>query len=143
MKLPPLLSALGYAGLLPFFAGPLWMTLSPETVPAWLDPAWQRYAGFIAAFMAGSFWGVALMVSGNPAGLFGACVAAALLVCAWASMLLPSPWALLALAVVFILQALAEIWRERVLDPVGSYFRLRITLTVGVVACLIWRLCLG
>lgn len=139
MKLPRLVSLLGYAGLLPFVAGPLWLSLSPQTAPVWLDQAWLLYAGFIAAFMAGSFWGLALIVVENPAGLFGIVLSAALLLLAWLAVMLPFPLALAALAVVFVLQALAEIWRERVLDPVGSYFRLRITLTLGVLACIVWR----
>lgn len=143
MRLPPLLFVLGYAGLLPFAAAPLWLSVSPQTAPVWLDQAWLLYAGFIAAFMAGSFWGLALIVAQNPAGQLGLLMSAVLLVMAWASVLLPFSLALMAIAAVFLLLAAAEIWRERVLDPVGSYFRLRITLTIGVLACIVWRFLLG
>lgn len=143
MNLPRLLFVLGYAGLLPFIAGPLWLSVAPQTVPDWLDRAWLLYAAMIAAFMAGSFWGLALVVAENPAGLFGILLSAVLMLLAWAASLLPFREALLALAGVFVLLGLAELWRERELDPMSSYFRLRIVLTLGVLACLAWRLLLG
>jgi hypothetical protein len=142
MKLPPLLFILGYAGLLPFVAGPLWLTLAPRTVPVWFDGVWLLYAASIAAFMAGSFWGLALVVAQNPAGQVGMLISAVLMLAAWGSMLLPFSLALMSLALVFVLLAAAEVWRERVLDPVSSYFRLRMTLTIGVLICIVWRLML-
>jgi hypothetical protein len=143
MKLPRLLFALGYAGLLPFIAGPLWLTLAPQSAPVWLDQAWLLYAAMIAAFMAGTFWGLALIVAENPAGLLGLPLSALLMLLAWGSLLLPFDFALLALALVFILLVLSELWRERVLDPMSSYFRLRVVLTLGVLACMVWRYWLG
>jgi hypothetical protein len=143
MKLPPLVTLLGYAGLLPFIVEPLWLTISPQSAPVWLDHVWLKYAGLMAAFMAGTFWGLALIVIENPAGLFGLLLSAALMLLAWFAVLLPFRPALLALAVVFALLGAAEIWRERTLDPVGSYFRLRMVLTGGVLICLVWRFALG
>ena len=96
----------------------------------------------IAAFMAGSFWGLALVVADNPAGLFGILLSAVLVALAWLAMLLPFSSALWALAGVFLLLALAEIWRERTLDPMSSYLSLRITLTVGVFIAISWRIAL-
>ncbi|NGY05141.1 DUF3429 domain-containing protein [Solimonas terrae] len=143
MKLPPLLFVLGYAGLLPFAAGPLWLSVAPQSAPVWLDQAWLLYAALIAAFMAGSFWGLALLVLANPAGQLGLLMSAALMLLAWGAVLLPFSLSLLALTVVFVLLAAAEVWRERVLDPVSSYFRLRIALTLGVLICIAWRYQLG
>ncbi|MGH8446064.1 MAG: DUF3429 domain-containing protein [Solimonas sp.] len=143
MNLPRSLFLLGYAGLVPFIAGPLWLTLAPGSAPPWLDQAWLLYAALLAAFMAGTFWGLALVVAENPAGLFGMLLSAVLMLLAWGAALLPFFTALLALAIVFLLLALAELWRERVLDPMSSYFRLRIALTVGVLACIAWRYQLG
>lgn len=143
MRLPPLLYVLGYAGLLPFVAGPLWLSLAPNSAPLWLDQAWLLYAALIAAFMAGSFWGLALIVVENPAGKWGLLLSAALLVLSWFSILLPFGPSLAALTLVFLLLAAAEIWRERVLDPVSSYFRLRMALTIGVLVCVAWRYQLG
>lgn len=142
MKLPRLLFVLGYAGLLPFFAGPVWLTFWPQTAPPALDQAWLLWGAMIAAFMAGSFWGLALVVAENPAGLFGILLSAVLVALAWLAMLLPFSSALWALAGVFLLLALAEVWRERTLDPMSSYLSLRITLTVGVFIAISWRIAL-
>ena len=139
MQLPRLLFVLGYAGLLPFVAGPLWLSVSPQTAPVWLDQAWLLYAAMLAAFMAGTFWGLALIVAENPAGLVGLVLSALLMLMAWGTTLLPLHEALIALAVVFILLVCAELWRERVLDPMSSYFKLRVTLTLGVLVCITWR----
>lgn len=143
MKLPPLVYLLGYAGLVPFLAVPLWLTLSPASAPAGLDALWLQYAGMIAAFMAGTFWGMGVLTVEGPAGRLGITLAAALLALAWGAQALPFRQALWALGAVYILLALAEIWRERVLDPLGGYFGLRLTLTIGVLISLGWRLALG
>jgi hypothetical protein len=143
MKLPPLVYLLGYAGLIPFLAGPAWLTLAPASAPPELDRWWLAYAGMIAAFMSGTFWGMALIVSEGPNGQIGMAMSAALMILGWAATLLPFRTALLALGVVFVLLALAEIWRERVLDPLSGYFTMRVTLTVGVLVCIAWRLLLG
>lgn len=142
MRLPRLLYVLGYAGLLPFLAGPLWLTVSPQTAPVWLDHAWLLYAAMIASFMAGSFWGLALVVIENPAGLLGSIFSAVMMVTAWIALLLPFTQTLYLLALVFLLQVIGEFWRERVLDPMSSYLYLRITLTVGVFAAMVWRIVL-
>lgn len=142
MRLPRLLYLLGYAGLLPFMAAPLWLTLSPQTAPEWLDRAWLSYAAMIAAFMAGSFWGLALVVIENPAGMLGTVFSALMMLTAWISLLLPFPEDLYLLALVFLLLAVGEYWRERTLDPMSSYLYLRITLTVGVLIAMIWRIAL-
>lgn len=143
MKLHPLIYALGLAGLLPFLAAPLWRSMAPLTVPPWLDQVWLGYAAMIASFMAGTFWGLALIVSEGPAGLLGMLMSAVLMALAWASTLLPFPLALLALGGVFVLLVFAELWRERTLDPLGGYLRLRLMLTVGVLVAFTWRWLLG
>lgn len=142
MRLPPLLYLLGYAGLLPFFAAPLWLTVSPQTAPGWLDQAWLSYAAMIASFMAGSFWGLALVVIENPAGLLGSVFSAVLMFAAWIALLLPFHQTLYLLALVFLLLAIGEWWRERTLDPMSSYLYLRISLTVGVLLAMLWRILL-
>lgn len=143
MRLPPLLYVLGYAGLLPFVAGPLWLSIAPASAPLWLDQVWLLYAALIAAFMAGSFWGLALIVIENPAGQLGLLLSAVFMLLSWFAVLLPFPLSLAALTAVFVMLAAAEIWRERVLDRSNSYFRLRMILTIGVLACVIWRYLLG
>ncbi len=138
-RLPPLVFLLGYAGLLPFIAGPLWLSVAPDSAPAWLDRVWLSYTAMIASFMAGTLWGLALPTAEGPDGLVGMALSTVLMLLAWAAATLAFPLALLALGAVFILLVLAEIWRERVLDPLSGYFSLRLSLTTGVVLCLGWR----
>lgn len=142
MKLPPLVFVLGYAGLVPFIAGPAWLTFAPESAPDGLDRVWLAYAAMIASFMAGTFWGLALLVAEGTAGRIGVVMSAVLMISAWATQLLAFRHSLIGLAVVFVLLALAEVWRERELDPLGGYLKLRVALTVGAVLCIVWRLML-
>jgi len=142
MPLPRLLFVIGYAGLIPFFLGPAWLTFSPQTAPVWLDQAWLTFVAMIASFMAGSFWGLALVVAGNPAGLVGSLMSAVLMFLAWIALLLPFTYTLYLLAFVFLMLVAGEFWRERTLDPMSSYLHLRIVLTVGVLASMIWRISL-
>lgn len=142
MKLPPLVFALGYIGLLPFLADPLWLSLAPGSAPPWLDSLWQIYAAMIACFMAGSFWGMAMVVIEGPAGKLGAALSALPVALAWACLLLPFRESMLGLGGVFLLLVLAEIWRERTIDPLSGYFTLRASLTAGVVISIAWRLLL-
>ena len=143
MRLPPMVFVLGYAGLIPFLLGPAWLTFSPQTAPPWLDRVWLLYAGLIAAFMAGTFWGMALLVAEGPNGKIGMAMSGVLMLLAWGSLALSFRGSLYALAAVFVLLVLAEIWRERVLDPLSGYFTLRATLTLGVLATIAWRVMLG
>lgn len=140
--LSPLAFWLGLSGLLPFIAGPLWLTLSPATAPAWLDTAWWHYVAMIASFMAGTFWGFAVPLSVGTAGFLGLMISVALMLLSWAAMALPIRSSLLLLGAVFLLLLLADYWRDRALDSIEGYFRLRALLTVGVVLAISWRLLL-
>lgn len=86
--------------------------------------------------------GLALLASEGPEGKFGLVIATVLAGFAWAAMVLPFHDELYALIFVFLAQLLAEFWRERVLDPMSGYFVMRITLTLGVLVAIIWRLML-
>lgn len=143
LALSPLAFWLGLSGLLPFVAGPLWLTVSPGTAPQWLDYCWHQYVGLIAAFMAGSFWGFAMPMSGGSAGLMALVVSVVLMLLSWVAMLLPLHPSLLLLAVVFLLLLLADYWRDRALDSIEGYFRLRVLLTAGVLLTIGWRLLLS
>ena len=143
MRLPPMVFVLGYAGLIPFLAGPAWLSISPQTAPPWLDHLWLLYAGLIAAFMAGTFWGMALLVAEGPNGKIGMALSGLLMLLAWGALALSFRHSLFALAGVFVLLVLAEIWRERTIDPLSGYFTLRATLTLGVLATIAWRVMLG
>eukprot|EP00611_Tribonema_gayanum_P024662 TRINITY_DN5493_c1_g1_i1.p2 TRINITY_DN5493_c1_g1~~TRINITY_DN5493_c1_g1_i1.p2 ORF type:complete len:117 (+),score=32.37 TRINITY_DN5493_c1_g1_i1:614-964(+) len=111
----------------------------PASAPVWLDSLWISYAALIASFMAGTLWGLALPTSEGPNGLIGMAISTLLMLLAWVANALPFASAILALAAVFVLLVIAEIWRERVLDPLSGYFSLRVSLTFGVLVCLAWR----
>jgi hypothetical protein len=143
MRLPKIVILLGYAGLIPFIVGPMWITAVPTTVPAWLDGVWLNYITLIAAFLAGTFWGFALPAVEGPAGIFGMFIASVLMLLTWLGMSFDGKYRLYALAVVFLLLLIADFWRERTLDTLPGYFALRSTLTVGALATLAWRLVLA
>lgn len=143
MRLPLIVTLLGYAGLIPFLLGPLWLSASPATAPAWLDRAWVDYVTLLAAFLAGTFWGFALPAIQGPAGILGMFIATLLLALTWVTMVLSPAYQLYLLALVFLLQLLADFWRERTLDTLPGYFNLRATLTVGAIAALAWRIALS
>ena len=130
MRLPPLVYVLGYAGLIPFLAGPLWLSIAPLTAPPWLDHLWLLYAAMIASFMAGTFWGMSLLVAEGTNGMIGMALSAVLFILSWATLALPFRPCLFALAGVFVLLVAAEVWRERTIDPLSGYFTLRATLTL-------------
>ena len=139
MRLPLAVKLLGYAGLVPFFLGPLWWTTAPATVPPWLDQVWIDYVTLLAAFLAGTFWGFALPAIEGPAGILGILIASALMLLTWMAMALPFALMLYGLATVFLLLLLADFWRERTLDTIPGYFKLRSTLTVGALLAIVWR----
>ena len=143
MKLPPLVFLLGFAGLAPCLIGPLWLSVAPQSVPPWLDHLWLQWIALVASFMAGTFWGFSAPAAQGRDGMIGLLVASALMLLTWASTALPFKAAIAALAAVFALQIAAEVWRERALDTIPGYFRLRALLTVGAVAALLWRLALS
>lgn len=140
--LSPLAFWLGLSGLLPFIAGPLWLSLSPASAPVWLDSLWHQYVVLIASFMAGTFWGFAVPLSRGSAGMLGVAMSVGFMLLSWAAMALPFRHSLLLLGVVFLLQLLADFWRDRALDSIEGYFRLRALLTAGVLLAISWRLLL-
>jgi hypothetical protein len=143
MRLPLIVTVLGYVGFVPFLVGPGWLYFAPESAPAWLDRAWLAYVVLLAAFLAGTFWGFALPAIQGPAGMLGAFIASVLMLLTWLTMLMPHPEQLYALAAVFAMLLLADFWRERTLDTLPGYFTLRTTLTVGAIGAIAWRLMLA
>jgi hypothetical protein len=141
MKLPPLVFVLGLCGLLPFLAGPFLLTFAPQWLePQWVDHSWLMYGALISSFMSGTFWGFSAQAAQGPSGMLGLLIASVLLLLTWGSMLLPFEAAVIALGIVFMLLLGADVWRERVLDSIPGYFKLRVGLTVGVLVALTWRL---
>lgn len=143
MRLPWPVTLAGYSGLIPFLMGPLWLTLSPETAPAWLDSVWLSYVAMIASFMAGTFWGFSLPACEGVEGQVGLGLAILLMILAWLCTALPFAMALYGFALVYLLLLLADFWRERTLGTVEGYFSLRTVLTAGVLIALAWRRMLG
>lgn len=141
--LSPLAFWLGLSGLLPFLISPLWLTLSPATAPAWLDTAWHHYIAMIASFMAGTFWGFAVPLSRGTAGFLGLLMSVSLMLLSWAALAFSFRHSLMLLGVVFLLLLLADFWRDRALDAIEGYFRLRVSLTAGVLLSISWRLLLS
>ncbi len=139
MKLPLVVSLLGYLGLIPFLAGPFWISVAVE-MPPWIDSAWLSFVALIASFMAGSFWGFALPASEGPQGVIGLTMASVLMGLTWIATTLPFDAALFGLIAVFLLLLAADLWRERTLGTIDGYFRLRTVLTLGAVLSMIWRL---
>ena len=142
MRLPLLVTLLGYAGLIPFLAGPAWVQFSPDTAPEWLLVAWCGYVALLASFLAGTLWGFALPAIQGPAGMLGAFIASALMVLTWIAVVLPYPYSVYLLGGVYALLLAADFWRERTLDTLPGYFQLRATLTVGATAAIAWWLAL-
>jgi len=140
--LSPLAFWLGLSGLLPFLVGPLWLTLAPASAPAWLDPMWHYYVAMIASFMAGTFWGFAVPLSVGTAGMLGVLMSVGLMLLSWAALALPFRYSLLLIGAVFLLLLLADYWRDRALDSIEGYFKLRTILTAGVLIAISWRLLL-
>lgn len=140
MRLPLIVIALGLAGLLPMFAGPVWWELSPQTAPLRLEYVWIMYGALIASFMSGTFWGFALPAIEGTEGQVGMLIASILMLMTWGAMALPASATLYALIGVFLLLLLADVWRERTLGSVPGYFALRTMLTLGAIAALGWRL---
>lgn len=143
MRLPAIVIVLGYAGLVPFLLGPAWLAFAPGSAPAWLDRAWTGYVTLLAAFLAGTFWGFALPAAQGPNGILGMLIASGLMLLTWLAMLLAPAAQLHMLVAVFVLQLVADYWRERTLDTLPGYLRLRLTLTIGAIAALLWRMALA
>jgi hypothetical protein len=143
MRLPPIVFILGFAGLLPCFAAPIWITLADGAVYPWVDRAWLLYIGLVASFMAGTFWGFSAPAAQGRDGMLGLVVASALMLATWGALILPFKRAIVALGAVYALQIAAEIWRERALDTIPGYFRLRAQLTAGALVALAWRFALA
>ncbi|HVT36636.1 MAG TPA: DUF3429 domain-containing protein, partial [Nevskiaceae bacterium] len=83
MGFPRWILLLGYAGLIPFAAGPLILTFAPEHAPARLDHLWLLYAGLIASFMSGTFWGFSLPAVQGEEGMTGIVIASLLMIATW------------------------------------------------------------
>lgn len=142
MRLPNWIIALSFAGLIPFFAGPLCILAGFNPPWARVDELWHSYVTLLAVFLAGSFWGFAIIAANGAAGAAGILIASALMLITWAAMLLPFQESLYAFVLIFLLLLLAEYWRERALGSMPGYFALRAVLTAGALISIGFRLAL-
>ena len=90
MRLPLMVTVLGYVGFVPFLIGPGWLYFAPESAPAWLDRAWTAYVVLLAAFLAGTFRGFALPAIQEPAGMLGAFIASVLILIGYSVIAVPT-----------------------------------------------------
>lgn len=142
MRLPLVVTVLGYAGLVPFFLAPAWLATEPATFAAGGEDLWLEWCTLLAAFLAGTLWGFALPALQGPAGKAATVVASLLMLLTLGTTALDTVTRLYALGAIYALLLGAEVWRERTLDTLPGYFRLRATLTVGAVVAIGWRLAL-
>lgn len=92
---------LGYAGLIPFAAGALWLWGVPGAPHPLAAPALAAYGAVIVSFLGGIHWGLAFAHPPAPAPLFGWGVVPSLV--AWLALLLPHPAGLSVLGAMLVL----------------------------------------
>jgi hypothetical protein len=138
VRIPRSALILGVLGVAPFAALSAATVSGLEVAPIPTVPALETYAAVILSFMGGAQWG--LTVAGpteraaNPWRRFGISVLPALV--GWGALLAPARPALLLLAAAFALLAAYDLWSVRRGEAPAWYGRLRLGLTLAVVACL-------
>lgn len=129
---PSAVVLLGYGGLLPFAGGAVGIWLPVSWAPA-AAFGFMAYSAAILAFLGGLQWGIALRAGADRlterlgVGVLPALVAAVALP-------IGIRRGVLLLVVAFVLLLLWDLARNRALMP-AWYPRLRVQLTLGVVAC--------
>ena len=135
--IPPAALLFGAAGVLPFAALALAIALGGVGVlaPEQAERVLRLYAALILSFMGGAQWGLASASAGGPSTrALAVSVLPALF--AWATFLVPSRPGLLALAAAFLALMLYDLWTVSRGEAPSWYRRLRIGLTLAVVASL-------
>jgi hypothetical protein len=128
---------LGAAGVIPFAALALLMMIGGAGLlaPEQAGRVLRLYAALILSFMGGAQWGLASASAGGPSTrALAVSVLPALF--AWATFLVPSRPGLLALAAAFLALMLYDLWTVARGEAPSWYGRLRIGLTLAVVASL-------
>ena len=126
-------AALGWAGVLPFLAGALAVVLRlAGSTPGELLAA---YGTAILSFMGGVQWGVAMRV--DETGWRGYAISVLPALLGWAALLMPRPVGLAVLAAGFCALLAYDLWTARRGEVPAWYARLRVQLTVAVVALLL------
>lgn len=126
--------ALGYAGLLPFVGGAVWLAAGPAGQQALAAQALAAYAATIVSFLGGIHWGLAFAASGGPstARLAWGVVPSLL---AWPALLLPASAGLALLAATLVL-CYAVDHRAYPRHGLGAWLPMRRALsTVATLSC--------
>jgi len=142
---PSLPLMLGLAGLIPFVASAALAWLAPVVWQVVAVDAFLYYSAVILSFLGGVQWGVAMsQQSADSAGFrLRMVLSMAPSLIAWPALLLHPLTGAWVLAGGFVLIRLYELTRSSQIRLPGWYHRLRMPLTLIVLAChglLIWRL---
>ncbi len=124
-SVPVVAKLLGWAGLLPFIAAPAALHLFPDAA-ARLVVAVATYALAILCFLAGAWWGIALLRRRWEVLL----VSNAVVIAGWAGyLLLPSRWVLCLLALLLAVTVLFERTHPMFAPQPAYYAALRLRLS--------------
>ena len=128
---------LGAAGVIPFAALAVLMVIGGAGLlaPEQAERVLRLYAALILSFMGGAQWG---LTTARPEGPKARGLAVSVLpaLFAWAAFLVPSRPGLLALAAAFLALMLYDLWTVARGEAPAWYGRLRIGLTLAVIASL-------
>lgn len=136
-QIPPAALMLGAAGVIPFAALALLIAMggagliAPEQAGRML----RLYGALILSFMGGAQWGLS---TARPEGPKARALAVSVLpaLFAWAAFLIPTGPGLLALSAAFLALMLYDLWTVRRGEAPVWYGRLRVGLTLAVIASL-------
>ena len=123
-----LMAALGYGGLLPFYASALWAALALPGAD-WAVRAFVVYATVILAFLGGTLWGYAVTVA--PPAKYTRLVLSNL-VALFAAVAALAGSSLISVLMLGVGQVALLSWERAQGDSGGWYLRLRTRLTLGV-----------
>jgi len=133
-NIPTAALVLGAAGALPFIAAAAGaLILDAGRGPALL--ALLTYGAVILSFLGGIRWGMAIARAGSDTAL-NLSISIVPAVVAWGALLLPPQAGMLTLAAAFVVMLILDILAARLGQAPSWYPRLRIPLTVVVVAAL-------
>ena len=121
--------ALGYSGLLPFYATALWICWPDAPAKALAADAFVVYGTVILAFLGGTLWGYAITVAA-PAKYSRLIVSNVVALFAAAAGLLDSP--LVACLLLALGHVLVLTYERRTADPNGWYLTFRTRLVMGL-----------
>ncbi|MBW0151681.1 MAG: DUF3429 domain-containing protein [Phenylobacterium sp.] len=136
-QIPPAALMLGAAGVIPFAALALLIAMGGAGLiaPEQAERMLRLYGALILSFMGGAQWGLS---TARPEGPKARALAVSVLpaLFAWAAFLIPTGPGLLALSAAFLALMLYDLWTVRRGEAPVWYGRLRVGLTLAVIASL-------